>query len=209
MSPGLGRPLLRGMVWGLLLAAIAILVILTLKQRREARQLPPSPPTIKTVPDFELTNRDGRRIARAELIGHPWIADFIFTRCAGPCPLMSRNFQDLGEHLPPGVRRVSFSVDPDYDTPEVLQGYAERFNAGPDWLFLTGELDQVRQLAIEGFLLGVYPAEGQENEHGPFLHSTRSVLVDAQGQIRGYYDLFEEGAAERLLADVRGLAAER
>ncbi len=206
MSPGLGRPLLRGMVWGLLIASILTLAILTLKQRRTARQ-PPPPPTVKAVPDFELTNRDGRRVALADLAGNPWIADFIFTRCAGPCPLMSRNFQDLGLQLPPGVRRVSFSVDPEYDTPEVLQGYAERFNAGEDWLFLTGEIDEVRKLAIEGFLLGVYPAEGEENEHGPFLHSTRSVLVDAQGQIRGYYDLFEEGAAERLLAEVRALAA--
>ncbi len=208
MSAGLGRPLLRGMVWGLLIAVIATLVILTYQQRRASRQ-PPPPPTVKAVPDFELTNRDGRRVSLSDLAGQAWIADFIFTRCAGPCPLMSRNFQDLGEQLPEGVRRVSFSVDPDYDTPDVLSAYAARFNAGPDWLFLTGERDEVRKLAIDGFLLGVYPAEGDENEHGPFLHSTRSVLVDAEGNIRGYYDLFEEGAAERLLAELGALAPER
>ena len=201
----MSRSLLRGLVWGFLVSAIVLLVVLTLRQR-SGPEAPPAPPVIQAVPDFTLINRDGGSVSLADLAGAPWIADFIFTRCAGPCPLMSRNFEDLGERLPEGVRRVSFSVDPEYDTPEVLAAYAARFNAGPDWLFLTGERDEVRNLAVEGFLLGVYPAEegaeGQTNDHGPFLHSTRSVLVDAQGQIRGYFDLFEEGAIERLLAEV-------
>lgn len=213
MSRGLPRALLRGAVWGVLIAVIATVILLTLFHRR-GTEVPP--PAIKAVPDFALTNRDGRTVTRGDLLGAPWVADFIFTRCAGPCPLMSRNFKDLGPRLPEGVRRVSFSVDPTHDTPQVLQAYAERYDAPADWLFLTGDYDEVQHLAIDGFLLGVYPADDPlaaeaagGNEHGPILHSTRSVLVDAEGTIRGYYDLFEAGAADELVAAVEALAAER
>ena len=161
------------------------------------------------LPGFLLTNRDGREIRLDQLTGSPWVADFIFTRCPGPCPLMTRKLAELGERLPPGVRRVTFTVDPEHDTPAVLQAYAERFHAPADWLFLSGEREAIWDLSVTGFKLGVAPAEGGgPPEQGPIIHSTRLVLVDGDGGIRGYYDPFDRDETDRLVAELRALLRE-
>ena len=98
---------------------------------RQILKRPEPPPVLGEVPDFTLVNRDGQAVRRADLAGAPWIADFIFTRCGASCPMMSLRMAKLERELPRdlGVRFVSFSVDPEYDTPEVLQEYAESFGA--------------------------------------------------------------------------------
>ena len=103
------------------------------------------------------------------------------------------------------VQWVSFSVDPEHDTPEVLRGYAEKLNAQPGrWEFLTGDRGKIEQLSRDGFKL----AAAAPNESGQPVHSTRIILVDRAGVIRGYYDATEADAVTRLLADTNHLLRE-
>jgi len=161
-------------------------------------------PDYSIVPEFRFTERSGRPITRQDLNGQVWIADFIFTHCSGICPAMSSNMQTLQARLPGEIRLVSFSVDPANDTPAVLTEYAKRYNADPErWLFLTGEADAVQSLSVGGFKLALDPSAGSEAE--PILHSSRFVLIDRNGHIRGYYGTDDERGLDRLIADAKKL----
>lgn len=165
-------------------------------------------PVIATVPDFELIDRDGEPLGRQDLLGTPWIADFIFTRCAAICPRMTHEMRQVSKALGPStpVRFTSITVDPEHDTPEVLEAWAQRFEAGHNWHFLTGEQAAILSLARDGFLLGVDVSPGPESVGpDPIVHSNRFALVDADGQIRGFYDPFDPESVEKLLRDVRFL----
>ena len=105
-----------------------------------------APPELGAVPQFRLINRDGRAIDSEELLGAPWVADFIFTRCALSCPRMTERMMRLEGLAPSGLRRVSFSVDPEYDSPEVLRLYADTWGiTDSEWLFLTGQKESIRR----------------------------------------------------------------
>jgi cytochrome oxidase Cu insertion factor (SCO1/SenC/PrrC family) len=189
----------------LVFAAVFVLVPVALFVARHRTAPPPEAalPDYGAVPSFSLTERSERRITLDDLRGYVWIADFIFTNCAGPCPLMTQRMAALQEELPlkKGLRLVSISVDPERDTPEVLRSYAEAAGARKDlWLFLTGERAAIFKLAVEGFHMG--------STSDPLLHSTRFALVDRQGRIRGYYDYADEGMMTRLRADVTRLIRE-
>lgn len=161
-------------------------------------------PDYSAAPDFSLTERSQRTVTRKDLDGQVWVADFIFTHCAGICPTMSSNMQKLQSLLPKEVRLVSFSVDPYNDTPEVLTEYANRYNADAErWLFLTGNAEAMQKLSVGGFKLALDPTGGTEAE--PITHSSRFVLVDRQGHIRGYYGTEEVDALDRLVTDVKRL----
>ncbi len=147
----------------------------------------PTPDIRIALPDFSFTERSGQALSRKDLLGRVWIVDFIFTSCAGPCPQMSRHMQSLQTDLADlqSLRLVSFSVDPERDTPEVLSRYGERYDADPQrWLFLTGPMDRIYDIAIKGFKITVEAAR----ENNQIIHDTRFILVDAEGAIRGYYD---------------------
>lgn len=211
---GLPGAVRRGLLWGVLLAAIAFVVLATLESRMRARRAGELP-IFGAVPDFALTNRDGRAVTRGDLAGAPWVADLVFTRCTLICPAMSARMARLDARLPRGgrgggVRLVSFSVDPEHDTPEVLAGYAAAHDASERWLFLTGDRDEIHRLAREGFKLGVdvVPADQAPGPGQAIIHSDRFVLVDAQGRIRGYYAPFDAGELEKLEAAVERLRAE-
>lgn len=158
------------------------------------------------LPDFSFTERSGKTCSKEDLIGNVWIADFIFTSCAGPCPLMSERMQHLQRDLAPipDLRLVSFSVDPVRDTPEVLQAYADRYQAdGQRWLFLTGPLQRIYDIAIDGFRITVEAAR----ENNQIIHDTRFILVDRRGAIRGYYDSNSPDELQRLRKDAAALAS--
>jgi protein SCO1 len=155
-------------------------------------------------PDFMLTERSSRAVTRQDLDGQVWIADFIFTQCGGICPLMTKEMRKLQDQLPAEIRLVSFSVDPTHDTPEVLRAYADENGADRDrWLFLTGERDVMYRISKDGFKLAVDDTQGTPAE--PITHSTRFVLVDRQGRIRGYYGMEDKDAMARLMADAKQL----
>jgi protein SCO1 len=199
-------PLRRGLLWGFLVLALVVVAAATLIQwMRQPEPLP----VYGQLPAFSLVNRDGRTIRLEDLAGAPWVADFVFTRCPASCPMMSARMARLERSLPRDVDvlLVSISVDPTYDTPEVLERYAKSFKAPERWLFLTGEREDVRRLSIEGFKLGLDmdPPPGMAGPE-PILHSTRFVLVDGEGQIRGYYEAFDEASTEKLRKDLLRLA---
>ena len=167
-------------------------------------------PVLGSVPDFALTEASGTALRRSDLAGKVWIASFVFTRCAEACPMMMRTEVRLQEQLPlrDDLRLVSFSVDPDYDTPAVLTKYAKTFGADRNrWLFLTGDKKSVFSLAMDGFHLGTMEAD--PTKEMPILHSSKLVLIDRHGAIRGYYDTGDEAALEKLARDVERVLAER
>jgi protein SCO1 len=161
-----------------------------------------------TVPSFQFTNQNGQPFGSAQLAGKIWIADFIYTTCPGPCPMISSRMSELQKPLEKtDVHLVSFSVDPDKDTPEVLHRYAESLQAEPDrWDFLTGPKSEIYKLSHDGFKLAI--SNGSDQQGLP-VHSTRIVLVDQHSQIRGYYDAVEADAITKLLADTNHLLREQ
>jgi len=201
-------------LWGTVVAAVLFLVVLgALKSRPTAAPQKPLP-VIATIPDFQLIHRDGSTIDLDHFRGQPWVADFIFTRCIAVCPRMSYQMKKVSEALGSStqVQIASISVDPEHDTPAVLDEYAQRYKAGENGYFLTGDREAIHTLTMKGFLLGVDtdPDPAISNGVDPIIHSNRFVLVDAEARIRGYYDPFEEGEVERLLVDLErvGLAQE-
>lgn len=155
-----------------------------------------SPPSdrqvLGTVADFRLTERSGRPVTRHDLLGKVWVAAFVFTRCAGPCPQVSGTMARLQSELAaqPDVVLVSITVDPEHDTPLVLEAYAARYGADPDrWLFLTGSEKEVYDLIRGSFLMGVEQTRGEARTPGnEVIHSTKLAVVDRKGQLRGLYD---------------------
>jgi protein SCO1 len=156
------------------------------------------------VPDFSLTDQTDKTVTLADFRGKVWVADFIFTNCGGTCPMMTDKMRQLQQALPAEIRMVSITVDPARDTPKALAAYAEEHGATRDrWLFLTGEKQSLYDLCVKGFKLPLDDTGGTVAE--PIAHSTRFVLVDKQGEIRGYYGGTEEEDVKRLAADAKRL----
>ncbi len=160
------------------------------------------------VPEFELVNQDGKNFGLRDLRRKIWIADFIYTTCPGPCPMISNRMSELQEPLKKtDVHLVSFTVDPTKDTPQMLHTYAEKLGAEPGrWDFLTGPQSTIYNLSRNGFKLAV--SDGSD-EKGIPVHSTRMILVDRHGAIRGYYDAAEADAVTKLVADTTHLLREQ
>ena len=189
-----------------IVGSILMIVIRGAPTRASAMEVP----VLGSVPEFSLTEANGTTLQRADLLGKVWIASFLFTRCGEACPLMMQHEVRLQPDLPlrDDLRLVSFSVDPDWDTPKVLTEYAHTFGADQSrWLFLTGDKKQVYHLASDGFHLATQPAD--PTKEMPILHSTKLVLVDRGGVIRGYYDSSDTLEMQKLIRDVRQVLAER
>ncbi|HSV63772.1 MAG TPA: SCO family protein [Chthoniobacterales bacterium] len=165
-------------------------------------------PSYGTVPSFDLVNQDSQPFGSQQLAGKIWIADFIFTTCRGPCPIISTRMSELQKPLEKSdVHFVSFSVDPETDTPPVLRTYADKLRKEPfRWDFLTGAREAIASISRDGFKLGI--SDGETPESGP-VHSTRFVLVDRRGSIRGYYDALAPDGVTKLLADTNHLLREQ
>ena len=154
-----------------------------------------------SVPDFKLTERNGSLVDLAQLRGKIWIADFIYTTCTDTCPLQTAMMAKLQQEYAgkPDVQFVSFTVDPERDTPQVLARYADKHQADPArWYFLTGQRDRIIRLIQQGFHLAVAAAPVEADQGGMIPHSPRFVLVDKEARIRGYYDSRELEAFVRL-----------
>ncbi len=194
----------EALLWGTLVLVMLALVGLSIQ--RGGFQRSPPPPIFAQLPVFELIDQRGQAFGTRELAGVPWVADFVFTRCPGICPRMTELMRGLKARLPAGTRTVSITVDPGHDTPSILADYGRRFATSEDWTFLTGDRLAIYQLCRDGFKM---PVEALTEDAGdaiePILHSNRFVLVDGAGQIRGYYDSFDNTELERLLDDHRAL----
>ncbi len=192
-----------------LVIATAMAAVWVSKLDERADLSGPPLPVIKDVPAFSLIERSGQPLTKDDLLGKIWVVDFIFTSCAGPCPLLSTRMFSLQQSLDEfgdQVKLVSISVDPRTDRPEVLRKYAERYHAEDDrWFFLTGDDEEAIYAMIrEGFLSAVEPAK----PGGAIIHSTSFLLVDGQGRIRMRYEGVEPGSKKLILRDIRKLLAE-
>ena len=195
----------RRMLWSGVLAGVgAVGLAISLASAHRAPPLPDAGP----LPGFSLTDARGRTVTLEDLAGSVWIADFIFTRCAGQCPLMSGRMAELQQAFAgtPGLQLVSFTVDPAHDTPDVLAAYGDHHGASDGrWRFVTGEPQAVLALVRAGFRLAV-AEEGTPEE--PITHSIRLVLVDRRGHVRGSYEATDERVMARLRDDARRLLRE-
>lgn len=162
-------------------------------------------PILWKAPTFEYPDQSGQAVSQQSLLGQVWIANFIFTRCTTVCPTLSAEMVMLQRNLVhPDFRFVSFSVDPDHDSPEVLETYASRWGAEERWLLLSTDTQTLNSTA-EGMGVAVAKTDDEEN---PIIHSSLFLLVDAQGQVRGAYDSKDPVAMKRLLAEARSLLRE-
>jgi protein SCO1/2 len=156
-------------------------------------------PDYGAVPEFQLTAQTGQTFDSKILNRNIWVADFMFTTCPGPCPRMTSQMHEIQQAT--SVKLVSFTVDPERDTPPRLAEYAQMHHALFErWSFLTGPQATLNHLGLEVFKLN--------KVDGSLQHSTRFVLIDRKSHIRGYYDTSEPEAIQKLVADVHLLERE-
>jgi protein SCO1 len=181
-------------------------LVLLLGACREAPELP----EYGTVPAFTLMDQSGRPITPDVLRGRPWVAAFMFTRCPSICPAVTRTMRGIQERAwarALGLNLVSFSVDPDNDTPEVLRDYAAHYSADLNsWAFLTGDYNVVKTTAEQGFKTALSGRADPSQEHFGITHGSHLILVDPEGKIRGFYRSSEPEAIDQLLVDAARLA---
>lgn len=149
-------------------------------------------PVLIELPDFSLTDQQGRGVGKKDLLGKVWVANFIYSGCGDVCPMLTQKMKGLQEATAEsggGIRLVSFTVDPENDTPERLKSYAEAFQADPErWFFLTGPMEEIEKTVVGGFKMGM-----EKSSAFQIMHGERFVLVDQQGRIRGFFDADKTG----------------
>jgi protein SCO1/2 len=172
--------------------------------------MPKRPAVLETygvIPDFQFTRQDGARCPNKEMLGKVSIANFIFTRCPTVCPVFTMKMQRVAEKVSDRIQLISFSVDPEYDTPERLAEYAR--DHGIDtrrWHFLTGEHKAVKD-TVEGALKISMERQGEDENGVPdIVHGSHFVLFDGQGQIRGYYNSDDADRIATMIRDAESLA---
>jgi len=199
-----------------LITVLGLLILLVVMYRSAEENVPGNASTelrrLSVVPPFALTERSGKTITNRDLSGKIWVADFIYTTCPGPCPLVTAGMARIQEAVAhdPEVQLVSFTVDPDTDTPPVLAKYADTFDADPNrWWFLTGPKKPLYDLIQNGFLQVVEDNTGQPQAgQNRVVHSTYLALVDGDGNVRGIYDGVGASGRADLLRDIKVLEKE-
>lgn len=188
------------LVLGVVFAFAMLCVSPLLSVRARNASLEQSLPVLYELPDFDFTDSTGAPFDRDRMRGKVWVADFIFTTCTGPCPVLSTRMSGLFKHFQghPSVGFVSFTVDPENDTPEVLAEYAKRYGADTSqWHFLTGAKEDIAEVAVKGFKVG--------SGEAPSMHDLHFILVDSLGRIRGYYTGTDTEDVAELQKDMESL----
>ncbi len=191
------------------IVAIAVVFLLPLG-RALGRSMPHLPAMKMPLPAFRLVDQRGQPYGSEDLKGRVWVADFVFTSCPTVCPKLTKRMaliQHRARNMGDAFHLVTFTVDPENDTPERLASYAALYHASPSrWTFLTGPLGDLETTVVKGFKLAMGKDESPAGS-GLFaiFHGEKLVLVDPEGFIRGYYDADDEGT-DALLHDA-GLIA--
>ncbi len=160
-------------------------------------------PVIKDVPSFLFKTQDGESFSENELKGKITVLDFMFTTCAGPCPIMTNNMAHLYQDYTnvEEVQFVSITVDPTVDNEEILKQYANANGVDDDrWQFLTSDIDAIKDLKKNGFMLYA--------DELPRGHAIKFVLIDPKGRIRKYYDGTDKASMAVLRNDLNYLVKE-
>ena len=199
--------------WSLLGLIIALIAANLLIGKREHRTPSSQPvlPEISTIHSFSLTNQFGATITLENLIGRPWLADIIFTRCPTVCPRMTQTLGRLRAALSPTLRCVSLTTDPAHDTPAVLKTFAEAHGSNyANWHFLTGSKADLMRLAIDDLkLISVPKEEGKrDNPNDLFVHSSLYILVDAKGRVRKSFEHDATNLVQQVQATLKQLEDE-
>ena len=174
---------------------------------------------IGPVPSFELTDQNGKTITDEDYLGKVYVVEFFFSTCPTICPKMNQNMLKLQKEFygNPEFGIASITINPKYDTPEVLKEHAEHLGVKHyNWHFLTGDQDYIFNLAEKGFNL--YAGENKEKDSGGFEHSGSFALVDKEGKIRCrkdeygnpilYYDGLEDSGVKAIKEDIKKLLEE-
>jgi protein SCO1 len=209
------RTLWLGM--GLVFGLLGLAYILSFAEMGHAHKIPL--PVLGQISDFTLTNQNNQLTTLADLTNHVWVADIIFTRCAGPCPRMTAQMKSLQDLLPltSTAKLVTLTTDPDFDSPEILKRYGDHFGANSNrWTFLTGTKLEIASLGSGSLKLGSVPVklEDQKSVADLFIHTTIFVLVDKHAQMRGVFETGGDGVdwtnavQPKLLANIRQLERE-
>lgn len=161
-----------------------------------------------SIQSFDLVNQDGKIFSETELNNKIYVADFFFTSCLSACPKMTNNLKEVQNAFrnDSNIAIISFTVDPETDTAQRLQWYANHFNINTNkWNLLTGEKNEIYKLARESFSVSASDGDGGAQD---FIHSDKLVLVDKQKQIRGYYTGTDKSSVEQLIHDIKKLENE-
>jgi cytochrome oxidase Cu insertion factor (SCO1/SenC/PrrC family) len=192
------RPLPRSVWLGSSLAfgLIGLAVFVSLLQNARLQKAPL--PVIGQIADFTLTNQDGKITTLADFTNHVWLADIIFTRCAGPCPRLTMQMRQVQEQLPANspAKLVTLTTDPEFDSPEVLKKIGMHYGADFNrWTFLTGTKNEIGKLAANSLKLGSQPVKPEEQKDTAdlFIHTTIFVIVDKHAQLRGIFETGGDG----------------
>ena len=203
--------------WLMLVLGTLIVLVLLYRSTEDTPQAPgvqtDTLPKMSVVGPFALTERSGRQITNRDLNGKIWVADFVYTTCPGPCPMVTANLAAVQKATAndPNVQLVTFTVDPQTDTPGVLAKYADKYGADANrWWFLTGPEKPLYSLIQNSFLQAVQDNRTQQTEPGQFTvtHSTYFALVDTEGDVRGFYDGAGPSDHADLLRDIKKLEKE-
>ncbi len=159
------------------------------------------PPVLATMPDFRFLNQRGEEFTREDLLGSIWIAAFVYTRCPDICPQIVARLKTQAQRLPEEVRFLVFTVDPTYDTPEVLAAFAESWGLDARWVFLTGEKDALYTFVRDAFRVTALEVFDRESRF--ITHTGQVVLLDREARLRGYYSSLDDQNLSRLAEDLR------
>ena len=209
MSDLPARSGIKPVFWVIAFAAAAALIGLAYVSLKNTRPAEPSAPLEKLapVPEFTLNDQTGAPFGSTELKGKIWVANFIFTRCKGPCPLIITRMAELNGKLKKihdGVKLTSFTVDPEHDTPKALAAFGQNLAANPaDWKFLTGSPEAINAIVVKGLLQPL-----AKEPDGTPAHSQRFVIVDGEGWIRGFQDGEDPEVVQKLMVDIGELLRE-
>ncbi len=161
-----------------------------------------------SLPEFQLTDQDGAELTRADLAGKVVIANFIFTRCPTVCPTFTMTMKRIADKLRDSpITLLSFSVDPEFDQPEVLTRFAAKFGVDHKrWKFVTGDPKSIKEHVVSGLSIALQQRGTLEDGTPDIVHGTHIVLIDGKHQIRGFYNSDTPERLEQLVRDARALA---
>jgi cytochrome oxidase Cu insertion factor (SCO1/SenC/PrrC family) len=197
------------------LIGLGILVSILQSTRQHKTELP----IIGPVADFTLTNQDGKVSTLADFTNHVWVADIVFTRCAGPCPRMTQQMKSVADLLSQdsNARLVTLTTDPEFDTPEQFKKFGGHYGADfSRWTFLTGDKLSIGRLAANSLKLAAQPVklEDQKDAADLFIHTTIFTVVDKHARLRGSFETGGDGVdwtndvLPKVIAAVRQLESE-
>mgnify|MGYP005831282811 CR=1 FL=1 len=173
---------------------LGIVALFTLREATESKIQNLN--VVSSVPSFELANFNGNIFTDNNLADKITILSFVFTSCPDACPIMSENFSILQERFKDSdlIQFVSITVDPDYDSNDILKTFSEKYSNGNNWYFLRGDKNYISTLSEKAFLLAALNL--------PAGHSTRFVLIDEQKNIRKYYEGTDDASIMELQNDI-------